>query len=54
MARHSFAGIANNKNVPLKVISQALGHTDPKTTEIYLSEFDNDLMDQYNDFIIGE
>lgn len=54
VARHSFASIANNKKVPLKVISQALGHDNPKTTEIYLSAFNNDTMDEYNDLIIGE
>lgn len=54
VARHSFASIANNKKVPLTVISQALGHNDPKTTEIYLSAFNDDIMDDYNEMIIGE
>lgn len=54
VARHSFASIANNKNVPLTVISQALGHNNPKTTEIYLSAFNDDTMDRYNEMIIGE
>ncbi len=54
VARHSFASIANNKKVPLKVISQALGHDNPKTTEIYLSAFNNETMDDYNEMIIGE
>lgn len=54
VARHSFASIANNKNVPLTVISQALGHDNPKTTEVYLLAFNNDTMDDYNEMIIGE
>ncbi len=54
VARHSFASIANNKNVPLTVISQALGHNDPKTTAVYLSAFNDDTMDQYNEMIIGD
>lgn len=54
VARHSFASIANNKEVPLKVISQALGHSNPKTTEIYLSSFSDKMMDDYNELIIGE
>lgn len=54
VARHSFASIANNKKVPLTVISQALGHDNPKTTEVYLSAFNNDTMDDYNELIIGD
>lgn len=54
VARHSFASIANNKNVPLTVISQALGHDNPKTTEVYLSAFNDDTMDEYNELIIGD
>ena len=54
VARHSFASIANNKKVPLTVISQALGHDNPKTTEVYLSAFNDDTMDEYNEMIIGD
>lgn len=54
VARHSFASLANSKNVPLTVISQALGHDNPKTTEVYLSAFNDDTMDEYNDLIIGD
>lgn len=54
VARHSFASIANNKKVPLTVISQALGHENPETTKIYLSSFDNNTMDEYNELIIGD
>ena len=53
VARHSFATIARNKGIPVPIISQALGHSDLKTTEVYLAEFDNDLMDKYNEKIIG-
>ncbi len=54
VARHSFASIANSKNVPLTVISQALGHDNPRTTEIYLSAFNDETMDEYHKLIIGE
>lgn len=54
VARHSFATIAKFKDVPVSVISQALGHSNTETTEIYLSEFDNDILDQYNEVIVGE
>lgn len=52
-ARHSFATIAKYKGVPTAVISQALGHEDSKTTEIYLADFDNSTMDEFNDKILG-
>lgn len=53
VARHTYATIANTKNVPLSVISQSLGHKDQKTTAIYLAQFGNDVMDRYNDLIVG-
>ena len=54
VARHSFATIAKFKDVPIAVISQALGHSNTETTEIYLSEFDNEVLDRYNEEIVGE
>ncbi len=53
VARHSFATIAKFKDVPVSVISQALGHTNLETTETYLAEFDNEILDRYNEDIIG-
>ena len=53
VARHSFATIAKFKDVPVSVISQALGHTNLETTETYLAEFDNAVLDEYNEKIIG-
>ena len=41
VARHSWASIAYKKNLDLPVISKALGHTDTKTTLIYISEIDD-------------
>ncbi|MGB0431555.1 MAG: tyrosine-type recombinase/integrase, partial [Bacteroidia bacterium] len=43
MARHSYATLAIQKNAPLQVISQLLGHSDLKTTQVYLKELDNDV-----------
>ena len=56
VARHSFATIAKFKDVPVPIISQALGHrhSNMETTETYLSQFDDDVMDAYNDLVIGE
>jgi integrase len=50
---HSFATIAKLKGIPVPVISQALGHEDSKTTEIYLAQFDHETMDAFNEQIIN-
>ena len=34
------------KNILFNVISEALGHQDIKTTQIYLSRFDNEQVDE--------
>ena len=41
-----FASILKNTGVNIALISQALGHQDIKTTEIYLSKFDDKQMDE--------
>ncbi len=41
-ARHSFATILKRSGVPVAYISDALGHADQKTTENYLSGFEDD------------
>ena len=46
VARHSFASVLKNTGVNIALISQALGHQDIKTTEIYLSKFDDKQMDE--------
>lgn len=48
VARHSWASAAKAKNVPLSVISEAMGHTSERTTRIYLKWFDNTLVDSAN------
>lgn len=50
-ARHSWATIGKRNNLPITLISEALGHADTKTTEIYLASFDNDAMDSANEII---
>ena len=45
VARHSFATVLKKSGVNIGIISQALGHKDIKTTQIYLSEFDNEQVD---------
>lgn len=51
--RHSWASIAKRKGVPVPVISEGLGHGDFKTTQVYLDSFDNDVLDDANDIVVG-
>ena len=53
VARHSWATIAKDLNVPVSVISEGLGHEDMKTTQIYLDSFDADVIDKANELISG-
>jgi len=50
-ARHSWATIGMDLNLPIAVISQGLGHNDIRTTQIYLDAFQNDVIDGANDLI---
>ncbi len=52
-ARHSWATIAKRKNVPITLISEGLGHSEIKTTQIYLDSFDDDALDTANSNIVG-
>ena len=48
VARHSWATIAKRSGVPTAVISEGLGHTTEKTTQIYLDSFENEVLDAAN------
>lgn len=48
VARHSWASIAKQKQIPISVISDALGHDSEKTTLIYLSTLDTSAVDNAN------
>lgn len=48
VSRHSFASLANNKEIPLTAISSMLGHQNIKTTQTYLAELSQDKIDGYN------
>lgn len=52
VARHAWASIAKSKNIPLSVISEALGHDSEKTTKIYLASLDTSVVDKANNIII--
>mgnify|MGYP002856183161 FL=1 len=47
-ARHSWASIARQLQIPLEVISHGMGHFNERTTEIYLKSVDNQIIDQAN------
>ena len=51
-ARHSWATIARNLQVPMNVISRAMGHTSERTTEIYIRTVDVGAIDQANKRIL--
>lgn len=54
VARHSWASIAKNMNIPLGVISDSMGHTSLKTTQIYLNAIDMDIIYKANLKIINK
>jgi site-specific recombinase XerD len=47
-SRHSWATIARDKNIPLSVISQGLGHENDMNTQIYLASIKTEEIDKAN------
>lgn len=54
VSRHTWATIAKSKNVPINVISDALGHDSIVTTQIYLASIDMSVIDRVNELIIKD
>lgn len=54
VARHSWASIAQASQVPLPVISAALGHTSERTTRIYLEAIAAQRVDEANERVIAQ
>lgn len=52
VARHSWATIAKNHGASIATISEGLGHTTEKTTQIYLRAFDHSVIDQLNEKVV--
>ena len=46
VARHSFASVLKKSGVNIALISEALGHSDLATTQIYLDSFDNEQVNE--------
>lgn len=53
VARHSWANIAKNRNIPVPIISECLGHCSCSVTQIYLASFDNSVIDKANMEVIN-
>ena len=53
-ARHSWATMARDCNVPVSVISAGMGHTSERTTQIYLTSLENSLIDNANRGILSK
>lgn len=51
VARHSWATIAKNEGIPISLISEGLGHTSEKTTQIYLASFPVDAVNRVNESV---
>lgn len=50
-ARHTWATAGKNINLPVGVISECLGHTSESTTQIYLAQLNNSVLDEANERI---
>lgn len=46
VSRHSYATVLKNAGVNIALIGETLGHSDLKTTQIYLDSFDNEQIDK--------
>jgi integrase len=53
VSRHSWATIGKRKGTNIGKISQGLGHSDIKTTQIYMNGFDDEELDKANEQIIN-
>lgn len=53
VARHTWANEALRSEVPVSIISAAMGHASEKTTHVYLSSLDDSLVDAANRAILN-
>ncbi len=53
VARHSWASAAKEKNIPIAVISEAMGHVSETTTQIYLASLNLSKINEANYIIIN-
>jgi len=53
-ARHTYATMGKRKGVPTAVIQEGLGHATESMTQTYLDSFENKVVDDYDELIMGE
>jgi len=53
VTRHTWASLAKFAGVAPAIIGESLGHSDLKTTQTYLANFENEELDNANDLIVG-
>jgi site-specific recombinase XerD len=53
VSRHSWASIGKFSGVAPAILGESLGHSDLKTTETYLANFDHQELDEANELIVG-
>lgn len=52
VTRHSWASVAKDKNIPVAVISEGMGHDSESITRIYLASLDTSVIDKANRLIL--
>lgn len=52
-ARHSWATVARDHNVPVSIISAGMGHATEQTTRIYIASLENSVIDDANREILA-
>ncbi|WP_418851382.1 tyrosine-type recombinase/integrase [Prevotella sp.] len=52
VARHSWASMARDMNIPISIISEGMGHQSYKTTQVYLNSIDTSRINKANRDII--
>ena len=53
VSRHSYATVLKNSGVNIALIGETLGHTNLKTTQIYLNSFENSQIDEAMKNLLG-
>jgi len=51
--RHSWATIAKYMGISTELISESLGHSSLTTTQVYLKDFDKDVLDEVNALVVS-
>lgn len=53
VARHTWATMAKSRGIPVTYISEAMGHSSPQITGIYLKSFNQEILDNVNEEVIS-